>query len=86
MTAGVPPISRQQHPNNVWSLRGYHQCLTLLGRTEEGSAVKAQLDRALGIADVPIHASCFCAWAWVNSAGQPDLGTRRDGASGSPSA
>lgn len=59
-----PTLPRaQQHPNNVWSLRGYHQCLTLLGRTEEGSAIKAQLDRALGIADVPIHASCFCARA-----------------------
>jgi tetratricopeptide (TPR) repeat protein len=51
----------QQHPNNVWSLRGYHQCLTRLGRTEPAAAHPEQLDHALGNADVPIHASCFCA-------------------------
>jgi tetratricopeptide (TPR) repeat protein len=57
-----PTLPRpQQHPNNVWSLRGYHQCLTQLGRGPESATVKEQLDRALEIADVPIHASCFCA-------------------------
>lgn len=58
----APTLPRaQQHPNNVWSLRGYHDCLVKLRRRVEAARVKAQLDQALGIADVPIHASCFCA-------------------------
>jgi tetratricopeptide (TPR) repeat protein len=58
----APTLPRaQQHPNNVWSLRGYHQCLTQLDRRAASATIEEQLDRALGIADVPIHASCFCA-------------------------
>jgi tetratricopeptide (TPR) repeat protein len=49
-----------QHPNNVWSLHGYHECLTRLGREEEARALEPQLDRALAAADVPIRSSCFC--------------------------
>ncbi|KAF4633886.1 hypothetical protein G7Y89_g4230 [Cudoniella acicularis] len=49
-----------QHPNNVWSLHGYHECLMKLGRTAEACIVKPQLRLAIAIADVPIRASCFC--------------------------
>ena len=49
-----------QHPNNVWSLHGYHECLLRLGRTDEAAQLKPELDRALAAADVPIKASCFC--------------------------
>jgi tetratricopeptide (TPR) repeat protein len=49
-----------QHPNNVWSLHGYHECLLRLGRTDEAAQLKPQLDRALDIADVQIESSCFC--------------------------
>jgi tetratricopeptide (TPR) repeat protein len=49
-----------QHPNNVWSLHGYHECLTRLGRTDEAAQIKPQLDRALAAADVHISSSCFC--------------------------
>jgi len=49
-----------QHPGNVWSLHGYHECLTRLGRHEEASQIKPQLDRALAGADVEITSSCFC--------------------------
>ena len=49
-----------RHPNNVWSLHGYHECLTRLGRTDEARQVKPQLDRTLAQADVPIQSSCFC--------------------------
>jgi tetratricopeptide (TPR) repeat protein len=49
-----------RHPNNVWSLHGYHECLTRLGRHEEADAVKADLDAAQALADVPIVASCAC--------------------------
>jgi tetratricopeptide (TPR) repeat protein len=49
-----------QHPNNVWSLRGYHECLTRLGRTDEARRTKVRLDRALAAADIEIPSSCFC--------------------------
>jgi tetratricopeptide (TPR) repeat protein len=49
-----------QHPNNVWSLHGYHECLVRLGRTDEAARLKPQLDRALAGADVQIESSCFC--------------------------
>jgi hypothetical protein len=49
-----------QHPHNVWSLRGYHECLTRLGRDEEAAALKPELDRALAAADIEIASSCFC--------------------------
>jgi tetratricopeptide (TPR) repeat protein len=49
-----------QHPNNVWSLHGYHECLVNLGRADLASVIKPQLDLALAQTDVPVHASCFC--------------------------
>jgi tetratricopeptide (TPR) repeat protein len=49
-----------RHPNNVWSLHGYHECLIALGRAEEAQALAPQLDRALARADVAIESSCFC--------------------------
>ena len=48
------------HPDNVWSLRGYHECLTRLGRDGEASLVKQRLDLAQARADVAITSSCFC--------------------------
>jgi tetratricopeptide (TPR) repeat protein len=49
-----------QHPNNVWSLHGYHECLLRLDRTDEAAQLRPQLDRALAGADVEIKSSCFC--------------------------
>ncbi|MBR0719492.1 lipopolysaccharide assembly protein LapB [Bradyrhizobium liaoningense] len=49
-----------QHPDNVWSLHGLHECLMRLGRTMEAAIVKQRLDIAAARADVPIQASCFC--------------------------
>jgi tetratricopeptide (TPR) repeat protein len=49
-----------RHPENVWSLHGYHECLTRLGRTSEAEAVAPALARALAGADVAIESSCFC--------------------------
>lgn len=49
-----------QHPNNVWALHGYHECLVRLGRAEEAGAIKPRLDAAVAAADVPIKASCCC--------------------------
>lgn len=49
-----------QHPNNVWSLHGLHECLTRRGESAEAAHVKRQLDRAVARAEVPIRASCYC--------------------------
>jgi tetratricopeptide (TPR) repeat protein len=49
-----------QHPENVWSLHGYHECLTRLGKHELAGMIEQRLDLAAARADVPIHASCYC--------------------------
>ncbi|KAL2439210.1 hypothetical protein ABEF95_004879 [Exophiala dermatitidis] len=49
-----------RHPNNVWAMHGYEECLRRLGRVSEADKVQPQLISALSIADVPIQASCFC--------------------------
>lgn len=49
-----------QHPGNVWSLHGYHECLRRLGRNEEAVIIGQQLGLAAARADVPIRASCAC--------------------------
>ncbi|MEM9106499.1 MAG: hypothetical protein AAGC96_12670 [Pseudomonadota bacterium] len=49
-----------QHPGNVWSLHGLHECLTRRGETVEVLHIKLQLDKAVARAEVPVHASCFC--------------------------
>lgn len=49
-----------QHPNNVWALHGYYECLRKLGRAAEAGIVKQQLKLAAATADIPIQSSCFC--------------------------
>ena len=49
-----------QHPDNVWSLHGFHECLRRLNKTAEAHMVKQRLDLALARADIPIQASCYC--------------------------
>jgi tetratricopeptide (TPR) repeat protein len=56
-----PTLSRPcQHPGNVWSLHGYHECLDRLGRTAEAGIIGQQLALAMARADVPVAASCAC--------------------------
>jgi tetratricopeptide (TPR) repeat protein len=56
-----PTLSRPcQHPGNVWSLHGYHECLQRLGRDAEAAIIGRQLDLVRARADVPILASCAC--------------------------
>ncbi len=56
-----PTLSRPcQHPANVWSLHGYHECLQRLGRGAEADIIGQQLTLAAARADVPIAASCAC--------------------------
>ena len=59
-----PTLSRPcQHPNNVWSLHGYHECLRRLGKATEAELVSPRLQLAVARATVPIGASCFCRGA-----------------------
>jgi len=51
------------HPDNVWSLKGLHDCLKARGETAEIVQVKQRLDLALARADAAVGASCFCAQA-----------------------
>jgi hypothetical protein len=51
-----------QHPNNIWALHGYHECLIRMRGKGDSEArfVKKQLQLAAASADVPIVASCYC--------------------------
>jgi hypothetical protein len=49
-----------QHPDNVWSLHGFHECLVKVGKTGEARIIKQRLDVSAAYADVPIRSSCFC--------------------------
>ncbi|KAJ5186600.1 hypothetical protein N7449_011364 [Penicillium cf. viridicatum] len=53
-------VRGHQHPNNVWSLSGYHECLLRLGRKAEAIMIEKQLKTAAAVADVPVKSSCFC--------------------------
>ncbi len=49
-----------QHPNNIWSLRGYHECLLRLDRPEEATEYEIKTAEAERLADVTVKVSCFC--------------------------
>ena len=49
-----------QHPDNLWSLHGLHECLVRRGDTVEAPLIRQRLDLAIARADVSITASCFC--------------------------
>jgi Flp pilus assembly protein TadD len=57
-----------QHPDNVWSLHGYVECLQRLGRHEEADALRIRLDLAMARADPGIAASCYCRTGRVAAA------------------
>jgi hypothetical protein len=48
----------RQHPGNVWSLHGYHECLARLGEHGQAGIIWQQLTFAAAHADVPIRALC----------------------------
>ena len=54
----VPRACR--HPENVWSLHGFHECLVRLGKRTEARLVAPRLALALARTDVPIESSCLC--------------------------
>jgi len=49
-----------QHPDNLWSLHGLHECLVRPGEKVETALLKQRLDLAQARAEIPIKASCFC--------------------------
>lgn len=49
-----------RHPDNIWSLKGYHECLVRQGRAEEAQSVGHQVAALERLADVPVRFSCFC--------------------------
>jgi tetratricopeptide (TPR) repeat protein len=49
-----------QHPDNLWSLHGLHECLVRRGEQVEAPLIKQRLDLAIARAEVPIKTSCFC--------------------------
>lgn len=57
------------HPDNLWSLRGLHDCLKARGESVEIVQIRQRLDIALARADRAVGASCFCAQAAMMAAG-----------------
>ena len=53
-------IRAAQHPDNVWSLHGFYECLIKSDNVKEAELVKQRLDIALSRSDVEIKASCCC--------------------------
>ncbi|MEM8923164.1 MAG: tetratricopeptide repeat protein [Actinomycetota bacterium] len=49
-----------QHPNNLWSLHGLHECLRQRGETVEAALIGQQLDLARARSEVEVKASCYC--------------------------
>ncbi|MBD3663630.1 hypothetical protein [Sulfitobacter aestuariivivens] len=49
------------HPDNVWALRGLHDCLQAQEKTAEMAHIKLRLDLAEARADRPVKAACGCA-------------------------
>src|SRR5262245_19172089 len=49
-----------QHPENVCSLHGFHECLMRLGKCAEARIIKQRLDIATAWTEMPIESSCFC--------------------------
>ena len=56
-----------QHPDNIWSLHGYVECLLKLGRVDEAEIMQSRLDLASARADVEIGASCYCRGSATNA-------------------
>jgi tetratricopeptide (TPR) repeat protein len=60
----LPPSA--QHPDNIWGLHGYHECLTRLGRSDEAAAIKPRLDELIRQSDTEISSSCCCRGMQAN--------------------
>ena len=57
---GDAPLRACRHPDNVWSLHGFHECLVRQDKQAEAALVAPRLALALARTDVPIRSSCLC--------------------------
>lgn len=48
------------HPDNIWALHGYVECLKRQGLSAEAQRYELRLDKAISEADVDIQSSCCC--------------------------
>lgn len=60
------PKRAHQHPNNIWALHGYYECLVRLKRDGEANIIKRQLTLAAAEADIKITSSCFCRFGLLS--------------------
>jgi tetratricopeptide (TPR) repeat protein len=65
----ITPKRAHQHPNNIWALHGYHECLLRLQRDAEATIIRQQLTLAAAEADIIIDSSCFCRFGVLS----PDI-------------
>jgi tetratricopeptide (TPR) repeat protein len=49
-----------QHPDNIWALHGYVECLKRQGLSGQAQHYQLRLDHAISEADVDIQSSCCC--------------------------
>ena len=56
-----------QHPENVWSLHGFHECLRRLGKHTEADMIEPLVHLAMARADAPIKSSCYCRMSHARS-------------------
>ena len=49
-----------QHPNNVWSLKGYSECLQRTNQLSEAKTINESLKHALALSGETITSSCYC--------------------------
>ena len=54
-------IRSNQHPNNIWAIRGLYECYQRLGEVILAAGIKLALELAQARADPGIEVSCFCA-------------------------
>jgi hypothetical protein len=59
------------HPNNIWALHGYHECLVRMGEFEKAEEVVKNLESASSGADIEVKASCFCRGRTIMSKTEP---------------
>lgn len=56
-----PILSRPcRRPDNIWSLKGSHECLTRHGRIDEARQIVDKIARLDQRVDVKVSVSCFC--------------------------
>jgi hypothetical protein len=49
------------HPDNLWALRGFPDCLERRSETVEARFIRQRMNIAAARADVAVSVSCFCA-------------------------